>query len=65
MALHNQAEIDHIRLVFFQIMVEKGKSCTPGFQLHMIFCLGHKSKQSSHNRVDSSETESCTVIGPL
>ena len=30
----------------------------------MILCLGRKSKQSRHNRVDPSESESCIVIGP-
>ena len=31
MALHDRAEIEHRRLVFFQIMVEKGKRGPPGF----------------------------------
>ena len=61
---HNRAEIDHIRLVFFQIRVEKGKRGPPSFQLYIILCLGHKSKQSRHNRVDPSDSESCTMIGP-
>ena len=61
---HDQVEIDNIRLVFFQIRVEKRKRCPPGFQLYMIWCLGHKSKQSRHNRVDPSDPESCIVIGP-
>ena len=61
---HNRAEIDHIRLVFFQIRVEKGKRGPPSFQLYIILGLGHKSKQCRHNRVDPSDSESCTMIGP-
>ena len=33
---HNWAEFDHIRLLFFQIKVGKGKRAPPGFQF---FCL--------------------------
>ena len=49
---HNRAETDGMRLAFFQIRVEKGKRGPPGFQLYMILCLGCKSKQLRHNRVD-------------
>ena len=61
---HDQAEIKQIRLVFFQIRVEKGKRGPPGFQLYLILCLGWKSKQSRHNGVGPSDSESCTVIVP-
>ena len=37
MMSHNRAEIDHIRLVFFQIRVEKGKRGPPGFQFFVCF----------------------------
>ena len=49
---HDRAETDHIRMVFFQIRVEKGKSGPVGFQLYIILCLDWKSKQPRHNRVD-------------
>ena len=49
---------------FCQIRVEKRKRGPTGFQLYMIWCLGCKSKQSRHNRVDPSDSESCIVIGP-
>ena len=61
---HNRAEIDYIRLVFFQIRAEKGKRGPAGFQLYMILCLDCKSKQLRHNQVDPSDSESCTVICP-
>ena len=61
---HFRAEIYHIRMVFFQTRAEKGKRGPPGFQLYMILCLGRKSKQSKQDRVDPSDRESCTVIGP-
>ena len=61
---HNRVEIDHIRLVFLQIRVEKEKKGPPGFQLYMVLCLAHKSKQPRHNQVDPSDSEPCTVIGP-
>ena len=64
LTLHDRAEIDHIRLVFSQIRVENRKRGPPGFQINMILCLGHKSKQSRHNWVDPSDSESCAVIGP-
>ena len=38
MTSHDRAEIDHIRLVFFQIWVEKGKRGPPGFQFFV--CIG-------------------------
>ena len=60
---HNRAEIDHIRLVFFQIRVEKRKRGPPSFQMYMILCLGRKSKQPRQDRVDPSDSESCIVIG--
>ena len=60
---HDRTEIDHIRLVFFQIMVAKRKRGPPGFQLYMIWCLRYKSKQSRHNQVNPSDPESCIVIG--
>ena len=34
---HNQAEIDHIRLLFFQIRVENLKRGPPGFQFFAYF----------------------------
>ena len=37
MTSHNRAEIDHIRLVFFQIRVEKVKKSPPGFQFFVCF----------------------------
>ena len=40
---HFPAEIDHIRMVFFQIRAEKGKTGPPSFQFYMILCLGRKS----------------------
>ena len=61
---HNWVEIYHIRLVFFQITFESQKRGLPGFQLYMILCLGCKSKQPRQDRVDSSDSESCIVIGP-
>ena len=60
---HGQAEINHITLVFFQIRVKKGRRGPHGFQLYMILCLDHKSKQLRHNQVDPSDSESYTVIG--
>ena len=53
---HDQAEIDHIRMVFFQIRVEKGKRGPPGFQLYMILCQGRKSKLSLVLRHDDVKT---------
>ena len=61
---HDRPEIDQIRLVFYQIRVENLKRGPPGFQLYMILCLGRKSKQSKQDRLDPSDRESCTVIGP-
>ena len=64
LTLHNRAEIDYIRLVFFQIRVENQKRGPPDFQMYTILCLDHKSKQSILDRVDPSDSESCAVIGP-
>ena len=61
---HDQGEIDHVRLAFFQIRVEKAKSGPPIFQLYMILCLSCRSKQSRHDQVDPSDSEYCAVIGP-
>ena len=60
---HNRAEIDHIRLVFFEIRVEKGKRGPAGFQLYMILCLGCISKQLRHDQMDPFNSELCIVIG--
>ena len=37
MTSHNQAEVDHMRLSFFQIRVEKGKRGPTSFQFFAYF----------------------------
>ena len=46
MTSHNQVEIDHIRLVFFQIKVEKGKRSPPSFQFFVCFDVIRSEDQS-------------------
>ena len=43
---HDQAEIDHIRLVLFQIKVEKGKRGLSGFQFFVCFDVIRPQDQS-------------------
>ena len=46
MTSHDRTEIDHIRLVFFQIRVEKRKRGPPGFQLFVCFEVIRSEDQS-------------------
>ena len=64
LASQNQADIDHIRLSFFQIRIESSKRGLPGFQMYMILFLGGISKQTRHNWVDLSDSDPCIAIGP-
>ena len=50
---HNWAEVDHIRLSFFQIKVEKGKRGLPGFQFFAYFMtfLMSSDLRTSHSAV--------------
>ena len=43
---HNQTEIDHVRLVFFQIRVENLKRGPPGFQFFVRFDVIRSDDQS-------------------
>ena len=45
---HDQAEIDHIRLVFLQIRVENLKRGPPGFQIFVCFDVIRSEDQSQH-----------------
>ena len=45
---HNRAEIDHIRLVFFQIRVENLKRGLPSFQFFVCFDIIRSEDQSQH-----------------
>ena len=57
---HNRAEIAHIRLVFFQIRVEKRKRGPPGFQFFVCFDL-IRSEDQSQCRILSL---TCLPVGP-
>ena len=61
---HNRTEIDHIRMLFFQIRFENLKRGPPGFQFFVCFMMFFKSSdlrpQSQHNIVSQrGSTQLC------
>ena len=59
---HNQAEIDHTRLVFFQIRVEEGKKGPPGFQFFVCFDIIRSEDQSQCMILSQRGPPSCASV---
>ena len=64
LASHNQAEIDHIRLSFFQIRVENLKRGPPGFQFFAYFMTFLTSSDLRTNHSADSESEGIHLVVP-